>query len=251
MKSRLLGGAVAVVLAIIGIVMLATYVQAADLRAQNGMKPVEVLIVQKAVPAGTTVDQLKDAVKAAPVPQSTMATGAVTDLSQFAGKVAGVALVPGEQLLSTRLVDPTELAAPGQVAVPKGLEEITLKLDAERVAGNDLKAGDKVGIFISYNTGVPIGTQDNPATKLEFHQVLVTRVGTGTNAPGQTSGSSPAPNNQPANANGTILVTLAQSGADAVRTVHGAEFGKIYLSKENADSDATPVAPLTKDGVFK
>ncbi|WP_427016406.1 Flp pilus assembly protein CpaB [Pseudarthrobacter sp. P1] len=246
MKTRLLGGVAALVLAIVGAVLLATYVQAADHRAQAGMNPVEVLVVQQPIAAGTTLDQLTTLVKAQSVPQAAVADGAVTDLSTFSGKVAGVALVPGEQLLSSRLVDPGSLSAPDQVDVPKGLEEVTLKLEPERVLGGALQAGDTVGVFISYNSGTGTGTADNPATKLQFHKVLVTKVGTGTGTADKSAGSSQQPSS-----GGSIYITLAQSGADTVQTVHGIEFGKIYLSKENADSSTAGVDALLKDGVLK
>ncbi|MGO4383768.1 Flp pilus assembly protein CpaB [Specibacter sp. RAF43] len=247
MKTRLLGGVAALVLAIVGAVLLATYVQAADTRAQAGLSPVEVLIVQQPITAGTAVDQLKSLVKAESIPRTAVAEGAVTDLSSFSGKVAAVALVPGEQLLANRLVNPDSLLAPNQVDVPKGLEEVTLKLAPERVLGGQLRAGDTVGLFISYNDGVAPGTRDVQATKLQFHKVLVTRVGTGTTAPsdGATAQGPPAGSGE------GIFITLAQSGADAVRTVHGIEFGKIYLSRENADSNPAPVNTLHKDGVLK
>ncbi|WP_026556463.1 Flp pilus assembly protein CpaB [Arthrobacter sp. 35W] len=247
MKTRLLGGVAALVLAIVGAVLLASYVQAADRRAQSGMDPVEVLVVQQPVAAGTTVDQLKELVKAQAVPKASVPEGAVTDLSEFTGKVAAVDLVPGEQLLGARLVDKNALAAPNQVDVPKGLEELTLKLDAERVLGGQLQAGDTVGVFISYMGGVAPGTSDNPATKLQFHKVLVTHVGTGAPAPanGETA---PA---KDSSAGGSVFITVALSGADAVKAVHGIEFGKIYLSKENADTDTTNVDNLFKDGVLR
>ncbi|MCZ2403966.1 Flp pilus assembly protein CpaB [Paenarthrobacter sp. Z7-10] len=247
MKTRLLGGAAALVLAIIGMVLLATYVQAADRRAQTGMSPVEVLVVQERIAAGTPVDKLESLVKGRSIPKSAIAGGAVTDLSQFAGKVAGVDLMPGEQLLDSRLVDPASLQSPNEAPVPKGLEEVTLKLEPERVAGGQLKAGDTVGVFISYNTGTAPGTADSPATKLEFHKVLVTNViSGGSTAPLGGASQSPQPNS------GTsIMITLAQSGKDATHTIHGAEFGKVYLSKENPEMATNPTDQLDKEGVFK
>lgn len=244
MKSRLLGGVAALVLAIVGVVLLATYVQAADKRAQDGLTPVEVLVVQQPVPAGTPVDKIKDSVKTQSLPQSAVPAGAVKDLSGYAGKVASANLLPGEPLLEARLVDTAALVGPKQAAVPKGLEEVTLKLEPERMLGGNLQAGDTVGVYISYSAGAAPGTTDNPATKLEFHKVLVTKV----------DGVPAADSNNSGNSNKavtTLMVTLAQSPADAQHTIHGVEFGKIYLSKENADTATAPVDQLNKDGVFK
>ncbi|ALE07602.1 hypothetical protein AL755_05925 [Arthrobacter sp. ERGS1:01] len=236
-------------LVIVGAVLLSTYVRAADSRAQAGLNPSEVLVVQQPIAAGTTVEQMASLVKLQTLPQGAVVSGSVKDLSGFAGKVAAVALVPGEQLLSARLVEPQSLATPNQASVPKGMEEITLKLDPERVLGGNLKAGDTVGIFISYNAGVAPGTSDNPATKLQFHKVLVTKVGTSTGTSTQSNGATQQA--QAPASGGQIFVTLAQSGTDATKTVHAVEFGKIYLSKENADSNTAPVDTLHKDQVLK
>nr|WP_240901822.1 RcpC/CpaB family pilus assembly protein [Arthrobacter silviterrae] len=239
----------ALVLAIAGVVLLATYVQAADRRAQAGMNPMQVLVVQQPVAAGTTIDELKTMVKSQSLPKAAVAQGAVTSLSDQTGKVTAVALVPGEQLLAARLVAPSSLNSPDHVDVPKGLEELTLKLDPERVLGGEIKAGDTVGVFISYNTGVAPGTSDSPATKLQFHKVLVTKVGMATSSTQQSSGATAQA--QSPNSGTSIFITIAQTGADATATVHAAEFGKIYLSKENANTNTADVPTMHKDGVLK
>ncbi|MHA7306316.1 Flp pilus assembly protein CpaB [Arthrobacter sp. TMN-49] len=247
MKTRLLGGVVALVLAIVGAILLSSYVQAADDRAQAGMEPVEVLVVQQPITAGTTVDDLKSLVKVESFPKTAVSDGAVTQLDDFKGRVAAVDLVPGEQLLASRLVDPKSLAAPNSVDVPKGLAELSLVLPLDRVLGGELKAGDTVGVFISYNDGVAPGTGDVQATKLQFHKVLVTKVGTGDGVSDDTESKK----NESAKASTTIMVTLAQSGTDATKTVHGIEFGHIYLSKENAATNTAPVGTLLKNQVLR
>ena len=247
MKTRLLGGVVALVLAIVGAILLSSYVQAADNRAQAGMEPVEVLVVQQPIPAGSTIDEVKSMVKMQSFPKTAVTEGAVTQLDEFKGSVAAVDLVPGEQLLATRLVDPKSLSAPNSVDVPKGLAEISLVLPLDRILGGELQAGDTVGVFISYNTGVAPGTGDVPATKLQFQKVLVTKIRTGDGSVESTDSA----DNKTAKASSTVLVTLAQSGADATKTVHGIEFGHIYLSKENADTNTAPVDTLLKDQVLR
>ncbi len=56
--------------------------------------------------------------------------------------------MPGEALLGNRLVDPNSLAAPGSVPVPDGLQEVSVQLDAQRVVGGRLAAGDTVGVVV-------------------------------------------------------------------------------------------------------
>ncbi|GAP54226.1 hypothetical protein AHiyo6_07910 [Arthrobacter sp. Hiyo6] len=68
MKTRLLGGLAALLLAVVGSVLMFNYAQAADSRAQQGLEPVEVLVVQKAVKAGTPVPSFQSRSSSHPSP---------------------------------------------------------------------------------------------------------------------------------------------------------------------------------------
>ena len=59
MKTRLLGGIVAFVLAIAGTLLLVSYVQASEARAQKDLQPVEVLVVQEQIPKGSDLEKIK------------------------------------------------------------------------------------------------------------------------------------------------------------------------------------------------
>lgn len=248
MKTRLLGGLAALLLAIIGSVLMFNYAQAADSRAQQGLDPVEVLVVQKAVPAGTPVADLAKSLKQTSLPGAAVPEDAVKSLSDFSGKVTAVSLEPGEQLIAARLVDPNALAAPGTVPVPKGMEELTLLLEPQRILGGQLKAGDTVGVYTSYKlddaaaTSSPVGNDVKgfkEFTKLAFQKVLVTSV---QQAPAETSKKdSNSSADGPALPSGSVYVTLAREDVDAAQIVFASEFGKVWLSKENSDSkDGNP-----------
>lgn len=249
MKTRLLGGLAALLLAVVGSVLMFNYAQAADNRAQQGLDPVQVLVLQNAVPAGTPVAELAKSTKSTSLPGAAVSADAVRDLSEYANKVTTVDLQPGEQLLGARLVDPNSLAAPGTVAVPKGLEEVSVLLEPQRVMGGQLKAGDTVGIYVSYKLDEAAGA-DAPVnadikgfkefTRLAFQQVLVTSV---QQAPAEAG--SDAATDGPALPSGSVYVTLARNDADAAEIVFAAEFGKIWLSKESADSKDTVTGPVT------
>src|SRR6478672_4675158 len=149
MKTRLLGGIAALLVAIIGTVLLVSYVQNADKRALAGTETESIYVVQKAIPAGTAADQLSARVTKKDVPKLALAENSITNLASLGSKVTAVTLMPGEQLLSSRLVDANAFLGPARVQVPAGMQELTLKLPIERVAGGILKAGDTVGIFLS------------------------------------------------------------------------------------------------------
>lgn len=246
MKTRLLGGLSALLLAIVGSVLMFNYAQAADSRAQQGLEPVEVLVVQKAVTAGTPVAQLSESLKLTTLPRNAVPAEAVKSLSEYSGKVTAVDLQPGEQLLKPRLVDPNALATPGTVPVPAGMEEISLLLEPQRVIGGRLAAGDTVGVYLSYKLDDKIST-DAPVnndlkgfkefTQKAFHRVLVTSV---QQAPPEATKESSS-SNGPALPSGSVYVTLARGDAEASEIVFGAEFGKIWLTKETEESkDSKP-----------
>lgn len=246
MKTRLLGGLVALLLAIVGSVLMFNYAQAADTRAQQGLEPVEVLVVEKAIKAGTPVSQLSESLKITTLPRTAVPAEAVKSLSDHAGKVTAVDLQPGEQLLEARLVDPNVLATPGTVPTPAGMEEISLLLEPQRVIGGRLAAGDTVAVYISYkldekaSIDAPVNNElkgFKEFTQKAFHRVLVTSV---QQAPPEATKDS-STSSGPALPSGSVYVTLAREDADVSEIVFGAEFGKVWLSKENADSkDSKP-----------
>src|SRR5439155_17077364 len=105
------------------------------------------------------------------VPEKVALPSRVTDLAALAGRVATVDLQPGEQLLASRFVRPTELQAPGTVAVPAGLQEVSVLLEPQRAVGGRLVAGDTVGVYVSVTLD-----QGGAATHAVLHRVLVTQV---------------------------------------------------------------------------
>ncbi|MET3140385.1 UNVERIFIED_ORG: pilus assembly protein CpaB [Arthrobacter sp. UYEF2] len=239
MKTRLLGGIVALVLAVVGTLLLVSYVQGSEARAQQDLQPIDVLVIDQQIPQGSTLDQIKSAVKLTSLPAAAVPNGALKSLDGLDGKVASADLVPGEALLGVRLVDPTSLAAPGSVAVPAGMQEISVQLEAQRVVGGRLSAGDTVGIVALFTDG---GSGAESAKQI-FHKVLVTSVQRATTP--ETSGAAQTASEQ-ANTQlptGQLLVTFARSDMDASKIAFAAEFGKLWLTKEPAS--ATESTPFT------
>ena len=169
--------------------------------------------------------------------------------------------MPGEQLLSSRMVEENAFLGPSRVQVPSGLQEITLKLPIERVAGGILKAGDTVGVFLSLDR-LPVArrpAESSSKTQLSFHKVLVTaaqfsdgaatQTGTSDTASGTSQVSSTS--SSKAQGDGNYLITLARNSADAERIVFAAEFGKIYLSKEPGDAVESSTGAVDTAGLFR
>ena len=257
MKSRLLGGIAALLLAITGTVLLVVYVQGADNRAAQGLEPVNVLVVKESIPAGTKAEDLNNMVQVEAIPQAAVPDGAIESLSDYKGKITSVALEPGEQLLKARLVDPRDLL-PGTVPVPDGLEEVTILLAPERILGGRLEAGDKVTVYTSFKTeeempagaNVPAEVKGwKQSTGLLFHDVLVTAVQKAAPETEKNSGTTDT-NKGIEMPNGSAFITVARSDADAAKLVYGAEFGTIWLAKQTDTSTKSDPPVTTFGGLY-
>lgn len=259
-NKRWIGVVFAVLLAAVGTFVLVQYVSSADERALAGQETIEVLVVNQAVAAGTPAEELATNVETALVPAKTQVPGSVASLDQLTGTVAAVDLVPGEQLLLSRFIEPEVFEAQDEFEVPDGLVEVTVSLSPERAVGGAIKQGDLVAVVASFEPFELDGTEpsdeelptdiedvilpgsenDNPQTPnttgLIIHKVVVTNVQVErlpTEQPEEGAEStdySLAPT-------GNLLVTLGMAPANAERLIFTAEFGTLWLA---AEQDTTP-----------
>lgn len=251
------------VVAIIGTVLLFNYVQGADRRALANTETEDVLVVKQEVAAGTPASQLSQYVTTKTVPRTAVAEGVVEDLGSLGSKVTAVGLKPGEQLLSSRLVDANAFLGPARVEVPEGLQEITVRLSIDRVVGGKVQAGDTVGVFISLGDGASSlegEGEGGSGTQLTFHKVLVTAVQFSSGQAAQTQGEATQASSQGAlnaesqdkqTSSDSYLITFARNAVDAEKLVYAAEFGKIYLSKEPASATEGTSGVVNQTKVFR
>ena len=242
MRRRLLAASAALVLFLVGTLVLVAYVRGADARAFAGAKPVQVLVVDQPVPAGTPGSALAERVRTETVPAKAAVPGRVTDLADLSGLVATTALEPGEQLLATRFTAPDQMQAPGTVAVPAGLQEVSILLEPQRAVGGRLAAGDTVGVFLSQ--GQPVGQ-----THAVLHRVLVTQVQGAPAAPAPDGGTAVDPASASAPAS-SLMVTLAVDAQDAETVVFGAEHGTLWLSLEPKGAQTGGTRVVQPDNVY-
>src|SRR5687768_11991735 len=116
MQRRLLAAFAALVLLVTGTLVLLAYVGDADARALAGTRTVEVFVVDKQIPEGTSGDELDDYVTREGIPAMAVLPGRVTDLDDLSGKEATVDLLVGEQLVNRRFARPGD-DVPGTVDV--------------------------------------------------------------------------------------------------------------------------------------
>jgi pilus assembly protein CpaB len=244
MRRRLLAACAALVLLVAGSLVLLAYVRGADARALAGARPVEVLVVDKLVPAGTSGDELAGFVSTETLPGKAALEGRVTDLSDLSGRVATVELQVGEQLLASRFVRPEDQQAPGTVEVPEGLQEISVLLTPERVIGARLAAGDTVGVYLSQV--LPSGTRQTSAV---LHRVLVSQVQGAPTPPDPTAegGAETAAAGTPAT---SLMVTLAVTAKDAETIVFGSEHGTLWLTLETEGDETSGTRVIDESTIY-
>jgi pilus assembly protein CpaB len=236
-KRRVMAVLLSLLLAAIGGFLILSYAANSDRRAMKDMEPVDVLVATKPIAKGTTTDDIAAAVTLRPLPAIALVPGALTSMEQIAGRVAAVDIQRGEQLSGSRFVDPATFAGSAAL-VPKGMQQISIKLESQRVVGGDLKAGATVGVFLSVG--------DKPGvTHLAIHKVLVTKVQGGAASPeGGDSSASPA-------VDASLLVTLATTANNAERIVFAAEYGSIWLSSEPADAVVSGTRAVTDRNLYR
>jgi len=236
MQRRIIAAVVAVVLAGIGAVLLYTYVNNADARAMATLDTTQVLVATKVIPAGTSGANLAPFVALKQLPKVAVVDGALTSVADVAELESTSDLQIGEQVLASRFAMPNTDVS-GKVEVPSDLQRFTVQLGPNRVIGDNIKAGDKVALYIS---GELNGAS---VTKLAFRDVLVANVqGVPTTPVGDQAEVLPS---------GDVLVTLAITPKIAAQVVWGAEFAKIYMALEPKDGDHTSTPVIQVKSIFK
>ena len=249
MKSRMLAGTAAVALALVGALLIIVYANGADTRAMATTNPKKVLVVQKAIPAGTPVNDMTASLVIEDVPAAGVATTALTSLDGKGGTVAAVDLVPGEQLLAERLVAPTDAKSSSAAKVPPGMQEVTFELEPKKVVGGRLEAGDHVGIGFSFVNGADKSKPGDATTQLTLRKVLVTAVQRAPQATAKpTDGTNPQDTTLP---QGSFMVTVAVNDIDATKIIYSSNNGDLWLTKEPLDAQDNGGFIARKDNVYK
>ena len=270
MNRRIIGIGIAVLLAAVGTFVLVSYVDGADDRAQAGETMVDVLVIDEAIDRGTAVEDIGGSVKLVSVPARTRATGSLSTLTSLQGTVAAVDLVPGEQLLSTRMILPAELVAQGEVEVPAGLLTTTVSLSPERAVGGSLVPGDLVAVVASFepfNLGgvepseVQVETETNDSSgdrtpntsHVILNRVLVTNVQV-ERLPVSTSdeeGQPPAGYQPELAPTGNLLITMATDALSLEKLIFTAEHGTVWLANQPIDAVLVETDIQTRGVIYR
>jgi pilus assembly protein CpaB len=140
-------------------------------------------------------------------------------------------------------------ATPG-AGVPDGKLAVTVEVTmapgvAEKVAG-----GDRVTVFVTYPKGQPAADQK---TRILLPAATVISITVGTPTPSDVT-PSPAPTktrNSTSEQQQSYPATLAVSAADAVRLVHAAQTGLIYLALVGAKASVSPAPAVNYSSLWQ
>lgn len=265
-NRRVRGAVAALVLASIGAVGLVAFVKGAEDRALAGEKLVDVLVVKERVDAGTPASELQDNLGVEQVPAKVRADEAVTDLAALTGLVAGVDLLPGEQITAARFVAPEDFTGRARaISVPEDLLEITVSLAPERAVGGVIRPGSTVGVVASFEPFDASGgvvTEDGETVQasgrtpnssgLILHKVLVTNIQAPASAGfGGFGGEDDGESENAEAPTDDLLVTLALDAPSVERVVFAAEHGTIWLTLEPESAPEEGTRVQTRGEVYQ
>ena len=255
MNRRILGMTAALLLALVGTFTIVAYVHGANKRALDGQQVVQVLVVQKSIPAGTPGEKLGKSVALESVVKKVAAEGAVSDVKDLKGLVATATLVPGEQVVHARFTSASTFRAAGDgVSVPAGLLETTVSLDPQRALGGLIIPGSHVAVTASFDDK----NNAPAASHMIVHQVLVTNVQL-TQASDSKAFTSSANTASSGTSNaktgtaptGQVLVTLALTAPASEQVIFAAERGSLWLSNEPSDAPTSGTKVVTRTNALQ
>jgi len=161
----LLGVIAAIIAAIALIVYLNHY------RSSVSPPPVSVLVAKKAIPQGTSGDILAKSTsfyEAVPLPKDQVLSGAITDSSTLAGKVALTDISPNSQLTAA------QFGAASGVQYQLGPNEraVVVDLGSPQAVGGQIGAGSHVDVWVTSSAQASSGVS-RPIAKLLFQNMDV------------------------------------------------------------------------------
>ena len=249
MKGRGLVVFLALILATLATAGVFMYSRGVKTEANTGGTMAQVVVSEVDLPARTDLDQMikDDQFRIIQVPASVVVDGAVTSVDQLAGKNNSVAILAGEQIPAARI---SGNVPGGALAIPEGMQAITVSLDASRGVAGAINAGDHVTIYGTYTDVTDIDTGKKlPTTTTALvptvELLAVFRPLASTTFGGDESATSSE------QIPGSLAVTLALTPEDSQRLVFTMETGRVWFGLLPPDESGQPLKPITFVQVVK
>jgi pilus assembly protein CpaB len=252
MSRRTVALVVSVILAAVAAVALLSYVDSLKDEAFKGAKTVEVFVAKETIPVGTTGEAAASGlIERTTIPQKVVAEGAISTLDQLKGKVAGVTILKGEQIVAPRFVTPGQVR--GQLPIPNGKVAMSVQVGIPPGVANFVQVGSHISILASLSVpkkggGAQAASEQRVQYLLQDVEVLQVGQRTITVTQGQQGA-------QTTQSEGQVLATLALTPAQAEKLGYAilvGGTGNLYftLLPEN-EHRSTGTPGRTKDNAFK
>jgi Flp pilus assembly protein CpaB len=172
----LIGGAAAVLAAILLVVYLHSYRSSVN----SGTRPITVLVAKSLIPRGTsgTLIAQEGLYQVTTVPKDQLKDLAIADPAALGGRVTAVDVYPGQQLTQTDFTTEGANSIPSQITGSR--RAIAIPVDVTHAVAGQLQAGDHVDVYVGLNAQQ--GAATAAVIKLLASNVLVLSV------PSTTSG---------------------------------------------------------------
>jgi pilus assembly protein CpaB len=242
MKGRALVVVLALILATVATAGVFMYSRGVQEEANSGGTTVQVVVTKVDIPARSDLDQLikDDQFRIIQVPASVVVDGAVTSVDQLAGKNNSVAILAGEQIPVARI---SGNVPGGALAIPEGMQAMTVSLDAPRAVAGAINAGDHVTIYSTLKGTLGQGAAARETVTLVLvptAELLAVFRPLSSSTFGGDGESTPAEQLP-----GSLTVTLALTPEDAQRFVFSMESGSTWFGLLPPDESGQPMEPIT------
>jgi len=236
----------ALLLAGLSAIAVAGYAGGADRRAVADRKAVWVLLAGKRIPAGTTgaqirAGQLADRVR---MPAGTVPAGTLGTLDTSLDNLRLTADLAPRQLLLRGQFGPGAGDTAGTIGVPDGKLAISVEVTMAPGVADKVTAGDQVTVFVTYPRDQPASAQQ---TRILLPAATVLSITTG---PPSDVRPSPSPSSRSVKQQ-SYPATLAVDQQDAVRLVHAAQTGLIYLGLAGAEAAVSPAPAVDYSSLWQ
>lgn len=264
MSRRTIAVVISVVLAVVGTVAVYLYVRSADDRAAAGMRPREVLVADKRIPAGTAGKVLKSQgyLRAVTMPAKTVPDDALAEIVVDLEALRVTADVQrGQLLLRAMFADRAPTAA--GVMIPDGMVAVAANMKTVTFSPGLITVGSKVAIFYTYTplddahrdaaSGAGFEKQrgTNSVTRLLLNDVEVVAISAPTSAAAGSGGTSGAGAKRPASGSDDLVVTVALRQVDAERLAHAVALGgELNVAVLGQASGVKPDAGIDNRSLF-
>jgi pilus assembly protein CpaB len=247
MKGRGLVVFLALILATLATAGVFMYSRGVKTEANTGGTMAQVVVSKVDLPARTDMDQLikDDQFRIIQVPEGVVVDGAVTSLDQLAGKSNSVAILAGEQIPAARI---SGNVPGGALAIPEGMEAITVSLDASRGVAGSINSGDHVTIYSTFRDAPTKGAEKETTTLVLVPTAELLAVFRPVSSTTFGGDESQTPSEQ---LPGSLTVTIALTPEDAQRFVFSMESGTTWFGLLPPDENGQPMEPVTFAQVVK